>query len=319
MKKLPLLGLVGLAVMAFSCDTGDDPLQDLEAPVIEHADGHDAIRPENGEIIGASADHMPLRFAVEDPSGIEQIRVNIHANFDGHSHARRLNDFQRLDVNDIMSSESANPDLKFPEGATRVNVDGPGTDIYWDGNNSRVDGHVIAGPYDILIEATDVYGNQTDLADGGSYISTFQIRTPYAPLIEITNLHDDELEGEAGEPLMVEGMVAKGDHELSSDLAFLWVRLTEEHEEEHDDEDGHNHRVLDEGDDFFDMMWGNSAWMDEGNGPALPDASSLNLAEIFTGDNAIILPSGEDHLELIIRAEDINGNITEMHFVVHLE
>lgn len=317
MKKLQLLGMMCLAVIAYSCKTDDDPSQDLEAPIIEHADGYDHISPENGEVIAASSDHVNLRFAVEDPSGIEQIRVNIHSKFDGHGHGRVLNDFERLEINDIYSPDASNPDLKFPAGTTRVNVDGTGTAIYWQGAASRLNGHVIAGPYDFIIEATDIFGNQTSFEDGDSYIATFQIRTPYAPLVEVTNLHDDELEGTVGEALELEGMVGKGEHELSSDLAFLWVRLTEEHEDEHDDGDDPNHRVL-EG-DFYEMMWGNSAWMSELNGPALPNTTLLNLSEIFTGANAIMIPPGEDHLELVIWAEDIIGNISEMHYMVHVE
>lgn len=318
MKNLMNLGIASLVFCSLSCETGNEPIQDLLAPVIDHADGMETIRPAQGEIIEVDADHMNVRFSAEDPSGLEQIRVNIHANFDGHSHARIKNDFERLEVNDIYSPEASKPELKFPAGAMRINIDGMGTDIYWEGEASRVEGPVLAGPYDFSIEATDIFGNQTGFAEGSSYIATFQIRRPYAPVVEITNLHEGEIEGEAGEQLQLEGMIAKSDHELSSDLAFIWVRLTEEHEGEHTENEGHNHRKLIE-EAFFDKMWGVSSWINEGNGASLPDAMVFNLAEIFFGDNAIILPSGEDHLELVIWAEDINGNITEMHFQVHVE
>lgn len=314
MKKTFLYGVISLAFAAFSCQTDDDPIRDLDAPVIGNADGHEAIRPANGEIREANTDHMHVRFGVEDATGIEQIRVSIHANFDGHSHARVKSDFEKLNVSDIYSPDAANPDLRFPAGATRVNVDGTGTDIYWAGPNSRVEGHVLAGPYDFVIEATDILGNQTSYADNTTYLATFYIRRPYAPVIDVINLHDDELEGEAGEALEVQGTVGIGGHELSSNLAFLHVRLTEEH----DDHGGEaNHRVMDG--DFYDKMWGVSAWIEGANGPELPSTTQINLAELFTGENAIILPEGEDHLELIIWAEDVNGNITEAVYEVHID
>ncbi|MFC4871809.1 DUF4625 domain-containing protein [Negadavirga shengliensis] len=314
MKKTLLSCIFISAFLLYSCETDDDPIRDLDAPVIGNADGREEIRPGNGEIREAGTDHMHVRFGVDDATGIEQIRVSIHANFDGHSHARVKSDFEKLNVSDIYSPNASNPDFRFPAGATRVNVDATGTDIYWAGPNSRVESPVLAGPYDFVIEATDILGNQTSYADNSNYLATFYIRTPYAPVIDVTNLHDDELDGEAGAALEVQGTVGRGTHELSSDLAFLSVRLTEEH----DDHNGNpNQRIMDE--DFYEKMWGSSNWIDGAQGAELPDTKEINLAELLTGENAIILPEGEEHLELIIWAEDVNGNITEMVYEVHVD
>ncbi|MDN3690342.1 DUF4625 domain-containing protein [Cyclobacterium jeungdonense] len=312
----------GIVLMAFAsifflaCETGSESPQDLEAPVIDHAESHDEIEPQNGEVFGETADHAPIRFSVEDPSGIGQVRVNVHANFDGHSHARMNNDFVRLNINDIYSPEASNPDFRFPEGSTRINIDDPGTDIFWAGANSRLTGPVIAGSYDVGIEATDIHGNQTGYDDGSSYLATIQIRTPYAPSISITNLHEEELEAEAGMPLNVQGSISRTSHDLSAPISFLWIRLTEEHDDL-EGEGGHNHRISEE--DYYDQMWGSSAWLEEGSGPELPHDEMLDLSKILTGDNAIQVPSGEDHLDLVIRAEDVNGNTTEKTFTVHIE
>lgn len=317
MKQNGILLLAFASTFLFACGTGDEAPQDLEAPVIDHADGHEYIEPENGEVFSETADHTHVRFSVEDPSGIGQVRVSIHANFDGHTHARMNNDFVRLDVNDIYSPDASNPDLRFPAGSTRINIDGTGTDIYWTGSNSRISDPVIAGTYHFGIEATDIHGNQTGYADGSSYIATIQIRAPYAPAISISNLHDDELEGAAGSPLEVQGTVSKTDHTLSAPIAFLWIRLTEEHEDHGGGHDDHNHRIAEEY--FYDKMWGSSAWLDEGNGPDLPHDEMIDLSKVLTGDDAIMVPSGEDHLDLIILAEDTNGNTTEMKYSVHVE
>ncbi|WP_114751038.1 DUF4625 domain-containing protein [Pleomorphovibrio marinus] len=313
MKKTFLYPLIGLAFVMAACETDDDPIRDLDAPIIGPADGRDAIRPENEEARAATTDHMHVRFGVDDPSGIAQIRVDVHNSFDGHTHGRIKSDFEPLNVDDIYSPNAASPDFLFPEGATRVSIDGPGTDIYWGGPSSRVEGNVLAGPYDFTIQAIDIHGNQTSFADESNYFVRFHIRRAYAPVVDITNLHDGEIEGEAGEPLQIEGTIGMGDHELSSEIAFIWVRLTDEDEHGHG---GHDSRVLDE---YYEQMWGSSAWRGGMSGPEIPNTQSLNLADVFVGDNAIIPPAGADHLNLIIWVEDQNGNITEMTYEVHLE
>lgn len=313
MKRIPLLFSAFVMAALFSCTDENDnpPVRDLEAPVIGFAEGRDSFRPMEGEVRSASTDHMHVRFSVSDESGIGQVLVDIHNSFDGHTHGRMSNVFSALNVKDIYSPDASSPFLRFPEGATFLNVDGSSTDIYWAGPTSRVENNVLAGPYDIIISAVDIHGNQTSFADGSNYIATFYIERPYAPMIAVTNLHDGEIEGEAGEALEVEGTVGMGSHELSSEITFLWVRLVEE-DHDHD----HNQRVS--GEEFYERVWGNSAWRDL-SGPALPSGSELKFEDIFIGDNAIVLPEGEDHLDLIIWAEDANGNITRKVYEVHID
>ncbi|EON76578.1 hypothetical protein ADIS_3028 [Lunatimonas lonarensis] len=308
--------MLGLAIGFFSCETDDDQLRDMEAPVIGAADGRDAIRPGHGEIRAATTDHMHVRFSVEDPSGIAQVRVDIHNGFDGHTHGRIQTDFELLNVNDIYSPDASNPSFRFPQGATRLNVDGTGTDIYWGGNNSRVSGNVLAGPYHFTIQAIDIHGNQTSYGDGSNYLATFYIRTPYAPEVSVTNLHDGEIEGEAGEALEVEGFIRKTSHTLSTDLKFVWIRLMEE-EDEHDHEHhAHARRLSGE---FYERMWGSSTWRQGLNGPELPSNTEINLAELLSGQNEIIVPAGEDHLDLVIWVEDVAGNVSRYVYEVHVD
>lgn len=314
MKKIRLLISSLFIAALFSCSDENDnpPVQDLTAPELGFAEGRDSFRPMENEVMPATKDHLHLRFSVSDESGIGQVLVDIHNSFDGHTHGRLNNTFTALNVKDIYSSDASQPFLRFPEGATFLNVDGSATDIYWAGPTSRVENNVLAGPYDIVISAVDVNGNQTSFADNSNYITTFYIERPYAPMIAVTNLHDGEIEGQAGEALEVQGSVAKADHELGSEITFLWVRLMEE-----DDDHGHEYRVS--GEEFYEKMWGTSAYKDGKSGPALPNANELKFEDIFTGDNSIILPEGEDHLELVIWAEDANGNITRKVYEVHID
>jgi len=300
MKKYLTLSALA-AITLFSCNTDDDSIRDMEAPVIAEAEGRDEIRPRQGEVMRATSDHMHVRFSVSDPSGIQQVRIDVHSAHDGHTHGRLANDFEPLLVNQVISLN----------GATFYNQDGHDTDIYWAGPNSPVQGNVLAGPYDFIIDATDVHGNVTQHADGNNYSTTIYIERPYGPMMTISNLHDDELEGTAGQPLSVQGSVSRGNHALSSDIAFLWVRLAEE---EHD---GHSH-----GEDVYDRKWGTSTWRQHSNGnfysgPAIPAGAAIDLSQAFTGENAIVLPAGEEHYELIIWAEDVNGNVTRRSYEVH--
>ncbi len=314
MKKYLLLLSLSLLLFA-ACSENEDPANtDFDAPVITVADGRNEIRPSNNEVRATTTDHFHLRFSVSDESGIGQVLVDIHNVFDGHSHGRIMSNFEPLNVKDIFSPDATSLSLRFPQGATRLNVDNTATDIYWGGPTSRVEQNVLAGPYDIVISAVDIHGNQTSFADGSNYMATFFIERPYAPVIAVTNLEDGEIEGEAGEALEVIGTIAKGEHNLSSDIKFIWIRLAEEH-------DDHNHgaslRVKDEV--FYEKMWGTSTWRSGMSGPALPNSTNLRFEDILTGENAIILPSGEDHLDLIVWVEDINGNVTQKTYEVHID
>lgn len=314
MKNYLSVLAMGLILVHASCTDSDDPaVVDLEAPVIAFAEGRDGFRPANNEVRRSTTDHFHLRFSVSDASGIGQVLVDVHNSFDGHSHARMLNNFEAMNVKDIYSPDASNPAFRFPQGATFLNVDNTSTDIYWEGPTSRVEGNILAGPYDIIISAVDVNGNQTGFADGSNYLATFFIERAYAPVVEVTNLEDDEIEGEAGEALEVIGSIAKGDHNLSSDIKFVWIRLEEEHD--------HNHsamaRVKDEV--FYERMWGSSTWRQGMSGAALPDTGLLRFEDILQGEDAIILPSGEDHLDLVVWVEDVNGNVTQKTYEVHID
>ncbi|EPR71620.1 DUF4625 domain-containing protein [Cyclobacterium qasimii] len=317
MKTTNILLTSIIAFSFFSCETTSEDPQDLVAPVIDHAESEDEISPDHGEVFTETMDHIPVSFSVEDPSGIGQIKVNVHANFDGHSHARVLNDFEKLAIDDIYAVDASDPDFQFQANSTLVNVNSTATDIYWSGSNSRLSGPVLAGIYDFSIAATDIYGNQTSFADASSYITTIHIRTAYAPSITVNNLDDDELLGSHGETLTVTGEISKPTDDLSAPLAFVWIKLGEEDDDDDHDHD-HSERVSND-EHVYDKMWGSSQWLADGQGPDLPNDQLIDLATLLTGENAIILPATGEHLDLTIRAEDVNGNTTEKIFHVDID
>jgi hypothetical protein len=320
MKKLRYvliaLLMTGVLLSNSSCDPDDESVRDLDPPTITFADGRDEFRPGQNEVRSAGTDHMHVRFKVEDASGIQQILVDIHHGFDGHSHARTSGDFEFLNVKDIYSSTATETFLRIPDRATSFNVDGSLTDIYWGGPTSRVSGNILAGPYDFMVSATDIHGNQTSFADNTNYIATFYIDRPYAPQVSVTNLEDGELHGEKKEALEVLGSIAKTSHSLSSDITFVWIRLAEE-----DDHDGHNHRTS--GEDLWERKWGLSAYREGSggkySGPDLPNSNNLDLSALLSGDNVIILPDEHGHFDLIIWVEDESGNVARKKYEVHVD
>jgi hypothetical protein len=299
MKKLLSMATLGLLVSVSSCSKDDEEsTNDRKAPVIEAAEGRDAIRPQHGEVRSANTDHMHVRFRVRDESGVQQALVDIHHAFDGHSHGKTNGTFEPLSYRKIYEVG----------GATSFNIDSNFDDVYWGGSASVVSDNVLAGPYDFSIDASDIHGNQTSAGAGNNYLVTFYIERPYAPLVSITNLEDGELEGEKNEPLDVQGSIAKTAHSLSSDIAFVWVRLVEE--------DDHHHKTKDG--EIYEEKWGTSQWRNM-TGKVLPSTTQIDLAQLLSGADEIRLPNEHGHFELIIWVEDVEGNVVQKKYEVHVD
>jgi hypothetical protein len=299
MKKLLSLAAFGLLVTVSSCSKDDDEgTRDRKAPTIEAAEGRDAIRPAHGEVRAATTDHMHVRFRVRDESGIEQVLVDIHHGFDGHSHGKTSGTFETLNYRKIYEVG----------GAKSFNIDSNFDDVYWGGSASVVSDNVLAGPYHFSIDASDIHSNQTSAASGTNYQIMFYIERPYAPVISITNLEDGELEGEKNEPLDVQGSIAKTAHNLSSDIAFVWVRLVEE--------DDHHNKTSDG--EIYEEKWGTSQWRNA-TGKALPSTTQIDLSQLLSGADEIRLPNEHGHFELIIWVEDVEGNVVEKKYEVHVD
>lgn len=296
MKKTVLL-LMSALVIGVSCKKEENGEVDTTPPVIGPAEGRDEIRPTPGEVRSATTDHMHVRFRVADESGIEEVLVDIHSAFDGHSHGKIAGTFNRLDYRKIYQGN----------GNKTLNIDSSFDDVYWDGPNSEVNGNVIAGPYDFSIAATDIHGNQTSFGNNTNYLATFYIERPYMLNVNVTNHDNGELEGQPGQELEVLGAIAQSGHSESSDIAFIWIRLYEE--------DDHHHKTT--GEDIYERKWGTSMWRANMSGPAIPNPNSVSFEDLLTGNDAIVLPNEEEHYELEIWVEDAKGNITRRKYEVH--
>lgn len=297
MKKQMIFGLAASLLLLAACKKEEASDTDKKAPVITAAEGRTAIRPENKEVRGTTTDYMHVRFQVTDPSGISEALVDIHHAFDGHAHGKTTSTFEHLSVRKIYKGN----------GAVKFNIDSSFDDIYWGGPGSLVTGNVLAGPYDFMIEAVDIHGNQTSAAAGTNYIATVYIERPYAPAVAVTNLVDGELEGLKNTPLDVQGAITKTANALSSDLVFVKIRLGEE--------DDHNHKTA--SGDIYEAAWGTPKWTNT-VGIALPNTTAIQFSDLLIGAKELVLPNEEGHFELEIWVEDAEGNVTRKLYEVHV-
>jgi hypothetical protein len=280
-----------------SCGENQDP-NDLNAPLITSLSSGQSIQPSPGMVISPEEESVEVKFKVNDPSGVNQILLDIHGGFDGHSHARLSNSFERLNVKQIFSSTSSNPKLVIPKGAQEVIIDAHR--VSWVGSNAAVMGNLLAGPYHITISATDQEGNQTSFADGSNYHTTFYIQRPYAPSVQVATQSNGKIKATVNQRLSLEGNATITENLLSSPLKFVWMRLT-------------NSGDLDEEKSlveatFGEVMAGESSWR-KLKGESLANTETLDLGKMLL-EKPINVPSGQANLSLVIWVEDTAGNVT---------
>jgi hypothetical protein len=295
--KLFTLALLGLTYLSSCTDSGEP--QDLQAPEISPITGMASISPSAGQIFRSVEQGAEVSFRVSDPQGIQEILLDIHGGFDGHSHGRLLNNFERLNVRKIFHSASSDSRLIIDAGSPEVLIDP--YQVIWEGQDSEIQGNALAGPYHITISATDVNGNQTSFADGSNYHTTFYIQRPYAPAIELAG-GATSFSARAGAPLEMDGFIRTTDHPLSTPLKFVWMRLTNQDRFDEQVSSDAQVRV------FGEQLLGESSWRNL-KGNALPSSESLNLRTL-AASQAMMIPSGQSQLVLIIWAEDMAGNVT---------
>lgn len=296
-KKLFPLAFFGLTLLSSCTDSGEP--QDLQAPEIGPVAGTTAISPSAGQVFSPNEQGVDVAFQVTDPQGVQEVLLDIHGGFDGHSHGRLLSNFERLNVRKIFSASASDSRLRIEAGSTSVRIDPYA--VIWEGPEAEVQGNVLAGPYHITISATDVNGNQTSFGDGSNYHTTFYIQRPYAPMIELTG-GATSVSAKAGDPLELEGFIQTTAHSLSTPLKFVWLRLT--NQDRFDEQEGGNPQVQ----VFGEKMIGESSWRNL-KGSSLPSSQSLDL-QSWSAANPISVPNGQSNLILIIWAEDLAGNVT---------
>lgn len=256
-KRLILASLaIATALSACKKDTDD------EAPVVSN------LRI-NGELADYhelnAGDTFTLTASVTDNEALNQVKVDIHGNADGHTHEFngagevKSNDWTVLDIISVSgSSSSISREYTIPKDQV--------------------------GEYDVLIQAIDKEGNESNLG-----ITELEVSNSFIPLITVDGTVPAENgEGEivvsVGSMFMIEGNIMDADG------------LAEIHAE-----------LIVEGSDPEEVLW------EEEFDPA--SATDFNLDQI-----SFSIPDTEEtELALIIHATDTNGFEAELELELHVE
>ena len=295
MKNCIWIYLGGLILFS-SCTKEDsqDNSTDLEAPQITASGGTGTIQPTYFYDTDSGNSVIPIAFSIKDNSSIQEIKIDSHSGFDGHTHGKSAAkdgpQFKLFSHNQVMKID------EFPDPSNITYT----SEIYVDNRNPEIaeDELILAGPYHFSIQATDEEGNQTAYADNSTYHTTVYIRKPYAPQVELKALN--VAEG------MISGRIYKNqEHSAASDITFLWIYI----EQPNTTNPGQEGQVLKE------KVWGSSNWPHQfraNQGKTLPDTQELPLDALLDNDTSFFESLKGNRL--VIWAEDINGNISIHQF-----
>ena len=290
--SLLLIGFIGL----MSCDSGNDVV-DTTAPTIE------VEEPVMGEYFEA-AGHAHFDATFTDDIELATYNIEIHNNFDGHSHGRIA---ATSDDPDLLKW-SYNQSFLIPEGLTvfQAELD----------DEIEIPANAMAGPYHFIVQAIDASGNSTSFQDDSAVEIEVYITNDSQPVVDITNLEDDELEIEVGELFIVEGTVTDPTMGDYAGMHAMEIVLGEDHHEDHDHD--HGGRIAE--DDLIDADY------EEADLEQFMVDDAIILDMVFEDINFTLsqdqlddLVAEEiDHLVLTITVHDEQGNITVSNTHVHV-
>ncbi|MDR0725866.1 MAG: DUF4625 domain-containing protein [Prevotellaceae bacterium] len=141
MKTIIKFSIICLTAISFLTFTGCDKNEesDTTKPVIK------LIEPEEDDVLKIGADvHFEAEF--EDDKMLASYKVNIHPNFDGHSHA-------------VTKGETETVDFEFEKSWT---ISGKNTSIHH--HEIVIPENATPGHYHLMVYCTDAAGNESYIA-----------------------------------------------------------------------------------------------------------------------------------------------------------
>lgn len=293
-KSLLLYQFIFIVFLLSACS--EDELIDTNAPEIN------LERPGNhGYLI--AGEFVDFKATFTDDRELATYNVEIHDNFDSHAHGR----IAGVSDDPSLIKWSYNQNFLIPGGNTEFLVE---TD-----DVILVPENTLAGPYHFIVRAIDQAGNSTGYQDGTTAEHEVYISNDDQPVVNITNLVDDELEIEAGVLFSITGEIS--DPTIGEYAGMHGVDITLG-EDEHDDH-GHDHgRIAAE--DLIDMS------IEESELDQFMTDDIISLDKVFEDINftlsenqlSDLVTEEIDHLILIIRVHDEQGNISISRTPVHI-
>jgi len=295
MKFVFTVGLLGLFGM-ISCDESSDEI-DTTAPSIELLD------PVNGEYMSAGG-YAHFEANLSDDIELATYNLEIHENFDSHSHGR----LAATNDDPSLIKWSYKQSFQVPSGSQEYMA------VHED--EIEIAQNAMAGPYHYIVQAIDASGNSTSFQDDSAVEIEIYITNDSQPIVDITNLVDDELEIEVGTVFMVTGDVTDPTTGEYEGMHSLEVILGEDSHEEH--EHDHGGRIAEE--DLIDVHF-----EEEELAQFMVDGAII-LDKIFETINFTLseaeldelIEEEIDHLKLTISVHDEQGNIAVSNTEVHV-
>lgn len=294
MKKITLLSLFYLFLFSSCLNEDKEDEIDLEAPSILPYASNASVQPEYFLKTDTNTNEIPVAFSITDATGIQEIKLESHSGFDGHTHGKTASTvnlkFKLFSHSEVIEAEQITDPTLFNYS----------TSIFWDDRNPDIDEDelILGGPYHFSIQATDVEGNETKYSDNSTYHTTLYLNTTYAPQVELTDL-------DIANENIVGKVYRNTDHNASSDISFLWIYI----EEPSTENTGQEGTILKE------WVWGESNWPHQyraNEGDTLPDDQEIDLQSLFANNSDFFTKLQGN--TLVVWAEDTNGNISVNQF-----
>lgn len=287
-----------LALWGMSGCNDDGETIDTSAPVIE------LENPAYGEFFAAgNSVHFEASFT--DDIELGSYNIVIHDNFDGHAHGR----VAKANEDPGLLKWSFNQSYDFAPGLKNSDVN-----LH---DELEIPQNTMAGPYHFIVSALDKSGNSTSYQDGSTIEIEIYITNTSMPVVDITNLVNDELEIEVGEVFMVIGTISDPTVGTYAGMHAIDIILGEGNNEGHD----HGGRVASS--ELID------AYFEDAELETFMVNDAIVLDKIFEDIGFTIsqaqlnelIAEEVDHLQLMIKVFDEQGNIavsiTDVH--VHMD
>jgi hypothetical protein len=299
MYKSPLLTIAFVALGLGACS--EDPIVPIDnsVPAISKLEGASEIHPRAGQVLDIHSHGIYFNFNVSDPEGVAEVSFDVKGDFPRHSESSYFNEFDLFNYTIVLNEDSSDVNNMFRFGAATLNFDPVSID--WAGSYSVAKLPILAGPYDITVNAKDINGNQTNVEDGTGYQTTIYVERYYSPLIYKPHGEPEVVSVASNEALAIERRILKTDAPNSTPLKFIWIKLADK--DVVGDYKGDTDQVV-----YEERMWGQSLRLEKSGNP-LPSVSELTFNQLFEME-PIDLPTGKSDLVLIVWAEDEAGNVS---------